>query len=64
MNDNTHPEGPRHAQALALLNDLMLLLSNMERAGLDRVDADGERVYDPGFWANECAKVIGVRRAA
>ena len=63
MNDNTMPEGPNHAAALALINDLMLILSNMEAQGVDRV-VDGEPVYCPGFWANECAKVLGVVRKA
>lgn len=61
MNDNAIPEGPNHAAALALINDLMLILANMEAQGVDRV-VDGEPVYCPGFWANECAKVLGVVR--
>ncbi len=64
MNDNLIPEGPNHAAALALLNDLMLVLSNASRQGLERYDANGEAVYDFAFWSNECAKIIGVRAAA
>lgn len=64
MNDNAIPEGPNHAAALALLNDLMLILANASKAGLERYDADGEPVYDFAFWSNECAKIIGVRAAA
>ena len=63
MNDNLHADSPNHAAALALLNDLMLILANMEAQGVDRV-VDGEPIYCPGFWANECAKVIGVRKVA
>lgn len=64
MNDNLIVEGPNHAAALALINDLMLILGNMDKGGLDRMGFDGEPIYDPGFWADECAKVLGVRRAA
>lgn len=64
MNDNLPAEGPNHAAALALLNDLMLVLSNASRQGLERYDSNGEPVYDFGFWANECAKMVGVRAAA
>ena len=64
MNDNITPEGPSHAAALALLNDLMLVLSNASRQGLERYSADGEPIYDFAFWSNECAKVVGVRAAA
>lgn len=61
MNDNLDKiEGPRHAAAVSLLNDLMLLLGNMERNGLDTIGCDGQRVYQQWFWANECAKVLGV----
>jgi len=31
MNDNLIAEGPNHAAALALLNDLMLVLNNASR---------------------------------
>lgn len=64
MNDNLIPDSPNHAAALALLNDLMLVLSNASRQGLERYDANGEPVYDFAFWSNECAKIIGVRAAA
>lgn len=46
MNDNLIPEGPNHAAAMALLNDLMLVLSNASRQGLERYDANGEAVID------------------
>ncbi len=61
MNDNLDPTSRNHAEALALLNDLYLILSNMEREGVDKPDADGEGVYQPGFWARECAKVLGIK---
>lgn len=64
MNDNLNADSPNHAAALALLNDLMLVLSNASRQGLERYDNNGEPVYDFGFWANECAKMIGVRKVA
>jgi hypothetical protein len=64
MNDNLTPDTPAHAAALALISDLQLILANMAREGLDRIGGDGEPVYDPAFWANECAKVLGVRRVA
>lgn len=64
MNDNIDVEGPAHAQALALLNDLMIILANMAKAGLERWDSNGDPVYDPAFWSNECAKAVGVRKVA
>lgn len=64
MNDNLIAEGPNHAAALALLNDLMLVLSNASRQGLERFDDKGEPIYDFGFWSNECAKMAGVRKVA
>ena len=64
MNDNCNVEGPNHAAALSLLNDLMLVLGNAGKQGLERYGSDGEPVYDFAFWANECAKIIGVRAAA
>lgn len=64
MNDNLPAEGPNHAAALALLNDLMLVLGNAASQGLERYGADGEPIYDFQFWSNECAKVIGVRKVA
>lgn len=64
MNDNTDFEGPAHAYALALLNDLMVVLANAHKSGLERYDDKGEAVYDFGFWANECAKAVGVRKVA
>lgn len=36
MNDNATPEGPAHAYALALLNDLMLVLANASKADARR----------------------------
>lgn len=64
MNDNLTPEGPAHAYALALLNDLMVVLANAQKSGLERYDANGEPIFCPGFWANECAKAVGVRKVA
>jgi hypothetical protein len=64
MNDNLPVEGPNHAAALALINDLMLVLANASRQGLERYDANGEPVYDFAFWSNECAKIVGVRKVA
>lgn len=62
MNDNLNVEGPAHAAALGLINDLMVLLANAGDSGLDRYDARGEAIYDFPFWANECAKVLGLDR--
>lgn len=61
MNDNIMVEGPAHAAALGLINDLMLILANADRCGLDRYDDTGEPVFCFGFWAEECAKVAGVK---
>ena len=64
MNDNLVPDGPNHAFALALLNDLMVVLANAHTTGMERYDEKGEPIYDFGFWANECAKAVGVRKVA
>ena len=64
MNDNLVPDGPNHAFALALLNDLMVVLANAHATGMERYDDKGEAIYDFGFWANECAKAVGVRKVA
>lgn len=64
MNDNLNADSPNHAAALALLNDLMLVLANASRQGLERFDDKGEAVYDFAFWSNECAKMVGVRKVA
>lgn len=64
MNDNLNADSPNHAAALSLLNDLMLLLRNASQMGMERYNADGEAIYDFAFWANECAKVVGVRQVA
>lgn len=60
MNDNMDPEGPRHAQALSLLNDLALILRNAEARGIDVVGADGERVFQFGWWAKQCDAALGL----
>jgi hypothetical protein len=61
-NDNLTPEGPNHAAALSLLNDLMLVLDNAAKQGMERYDADGEQVYNFAYWSSECARVIGMRK--
>jgi hypothetical protein len=64
MNDNTFPTSREHAEALALIADLQLILAGMHKAGLDRLDENGERVFQPDFWAGECAKLLGMGRMA
>jgi hypothetical protein len=61
-NDNLTPDSPNHAEALSLLADLMLLLGNAAKQGLERYDEAGERVYDFAFWSAECARVIGMQK--
>ena len=46
------------------LREALLIARAYQEAGLERYDSNGEPVYDFGFWANECAKVVGVRQAA
>lgn len=62
-NDNIEHEGPRHLYACSVLSDLMILLQNASKEGLDRRDDDG-LVYDWAFWSGECAKALGVRKIA
>jgi len=46
MNDNLTHEGPAHLFATNLLNDLMILLDNAAKQGVDRYDENGEPIYD------------------
>jgi hypothetical protein len=64
MNDNIDFEGPRHLFATNLLNDLMILLGNASKQGLERYDENGEPVFDFAFWEKECAKALNVRKVA
>lgn len=65
MNDNLVSwEGPQHLFATNLLNDLMVLLDNAAKQGVDRYDENGEPIYDFGFWAGECAKALNVQKIA
>jgi hypothetical protein len=63
MNDNLDHEGPKHLFATNLLNDLMVLLSNAAKEGLDRCDDDG-LIYDWAYWSGECAKALAVKKIA
>jgi hypothetical protein len=45
-NDNLNPDGPNHAAALSLLNDLMLVLDSAAKQGVERYCSEGEPVYD------------------
>lgn len=63
MNDNMEWDGPNHLFATNLLNDLMVLMSNAAKEGLDRRDDEG-LIYDWAFWAKECAKALNVRKVA
>lgn len=59
MNDNTTPEGPRHAQALRLINELQVLLAMSDRMTKNchyQVVCHG---FDFEYWASECRKVAG-----
>jgi len=60
MNDNTDPEGPRHAHALSLINDLAILLRNAESRGLEVIDGKGEKVFQFGWWAKQCDKQLNL----
>jgi hypothetical protein len=63
MNDNlTEWEGPKHLFATALLNDLMIILDNAAKRGLDPLDEDGFPIYGFGYWSRECAKALNVRK--
>ena len=61
-NDNLTPDGPNHAAALSLLNDLMLVLERAAKQGVERYSSEGEPVYDFAYWSSECARVIGMRK--
>lgn len=63
-NVNLQPEGPNHAEAINLLSDLMMLLGNAAKQGLERYDDSGQPVYDFAFWSKECARVIGMQKIA
>ena len=69
MNDNhiIEPTSVSHAQALALVADLQVILSHAARRGCDVRDDNGELVFDFDFWARECQMVLigsGVTGAA
>ena len=63
MNDNLIEwEGPKHLQATDLINDLMIILSNMAKRGFDIYDDNGDPIYYPEYWARQCAKALGVKK--
>ena len=64
MNDNLDPDGPRHLFAMNLLNDLMVILGNAAKQGIDPVDEEGLPIYDFEYWSRECAKALNVRKIA
>ena len=59
MNDNhtTLAEGPRHQEALALLENLKLILANADKSGFERIDREGDKVFDFAYWRDECRRV-------
>lgn len=64
MNDNMAADSPNHAYALALLNDLMIILANMDKRGLDAYDEKGDPIFCPGFWSDQCALALNVKKVA
>ena len=63
MNDNHNAsqiEGPRHAEALALLGELTLILDNAAKSGFERIDRDGEKVFDFAYWRDECRRIASL----
>ena len=64
MNDNIDVEGPKHLFATNLLNDLMVILSNAAKNGVDVMDDEGLPIYDFEYWSRECAKALGVKKIA
>jgi hypothetical protein len=43
-------------EALALLGELTLILDNAAKSGFERIDSDGERVFDFAYWRDECRR--------
>lgn len=62
MNDNIDVEGPKHLFAINLLNDLMVVLGNAAKNGVDVLDSEGLPIYDFEYWSRECAKALGVKK--
>lgn len=63
MNDNhnaTQIEGPRHAEALALLTELTLILDNAAKSGFERIDREGDKVFDFAYWSSECRRIAAL----
>lgn len=62
MNDNLHSEGPCHAYALDLLNNLYVVLGAARKAGVEFANCSEDMAYglDFGFWENECAKALNL----
>ncbi|MEE1876814.1 hypothetical protein [Altererythrobacter litoralis] len=63
MNDDhtaTQIEGPRHASALALLTELTVIFDNAAKSGLERIDSEGDKVFDLGYWSSECRRIASL----
>lgn len=64
MNDNFDPtqiESPRHAEALTLLAQLSPVLDNATRSGFERIDSEGQRIFDFAYRRDECQRIVGSR---
>lgn len=59
MNDNCEAEGPRHAQALRLINELQVLLAMADRMTKAHHYGAVCQGFDFEYWAGECRKVAG-----
>lgn len=57
MNDNTTPEGPRHAESLELLNELQVLLAMSDRMTKNCHYQAVCLGFDFEYWASTCAKM-------
>lgn len=47
-------------EALALLGELTLILDNAAKSGFERIDSDGDRVFDFAYWASECRRIASL----
>lgn len=59
-NHGTLVEGPRHAEALALLGELTLILDNAAKSGFERIDGEGDKVFDFAYWRDECRRIASL----
>lgn len=60
MNDNCTIEGPRHAQAVRLLNEIGMLLVLADDMVKTDHHYEAARDFDFAYWAEECRRITSI----